>query len=89
MNKLAYAGMSINPEKCKFNCEKINYLGFQISKEGISPDPDLLSKISQVSAPTNKKELESFLGLANFYNRYLPKYSELIELFAHLRKKKQ
>ena len=87
MNKLAYVGMSINAEKCKFNCEKINYLGFQISRNGISPDPDLLSKISQVSAPTNKKELESFLGLANFYNRYLPKYSELIEPFAHLRKK--
>ena len=37
--------------------------------------------------PTNKKELESFLGLINFYSRYLPRYSEIIEPFAEMSKK--
>ena len=37
----------------------------------------------------NKKELESFLGLINFYNRYLPKYRELIEPFVEMCKKKK
>ena len=36
---------------------------------------------------TNKKELESFLGLINFYYRYLPRFSELIESFVEMRKK--
>ena len=65
----------------------INYLGFQILKQGISPDPNLLKKIEQVATLSNKKELESFLGLANFYSRYLTKYLELIGPFNDLKKK--
>ena len=65
----------------------INYMGFQISKQSISLDPNLLKKLEQVATPSNKKELESFLGLANFYSRYLQKYSELIKPFHDLRKK--
>ena len=38
--------------------------------------------------PTNKKELESFLGLINFYSRYLPWYCEVIEPFFEIPKKK-
>ena len=87
LKKLEDAGMSINKEKCKFNCESINYLGLQISKDGISPDPNLLNKIARVSTPTNKKDLESFLGLVNFYSRYLHKYSDLVEPFSEVRKK--
>ena len=87
MKKLQDAGMSINEEKCEFNCESISYLGLQISKEGISPDPTLLNKIARVSTPTNKKELESFLGLVNFYSRYLHKYSDLVEPFSGIRRK--
>ena len=37
--------------------------------------------------PKNKKELESFLGLINFYSRYLPRYNELIESYAEMHKK--
>ena len=41
-----------------------------------------------MATPTNKKELESFLRLVNFYRRYAPKYTDLTEPFANLRKKK-
>ena len=87
LKRLQDAGMTINEEKCIFNCESISYLGLQISKDGISPDPSLLNKIASVSTPTNKKELESFLGLVNFYSRYLHKYSDLVEPFSEIRKK--
>ena len=40
----------------------------------------------KMEKPTNKKELESFLGLINFYSRYLPRYSELIEPFVEMSK---
>lgn len=78
--------MTINEKKCVSNCSKISFLGYSISKEGISPDQALIEKILKVATPTNKKELES-LGLVNFYRRYLPKYTDLTELFANLRKK--
>ena len=76
--------MTINRDKYKLDCEKISYLGYQISREGISPDERLTNKITKMEKPTNKKELEPFLGLINCYSRYLPRYSELIEPFAEM-----
>lgn len=61
----------------------------KIFKDEISPDTNLIKKIAELSTPTNKKELKSFLRLANIYSRYLPKYCELIESFAELQKKQQ
>ena len=68
---------------------KISYLGYQISREGKSPDERLTNKIAKMENPPNKKELESFLGLINFYSRYLPRYSELIEPFVEMREKRR
>ena len=61
--------MTINRDKCKLDSEKISYIGYQISREGIFPDEMVTNKIAK---PVNKKELKSFLGLINFYSRYLP-----------------
>ena len=80
--------MSINRDKCKLDCETISYLRYQISEKGISLDERLTNKIAKMDKLTNKKELEYFLGLINFYSRYLPRYSELIQSFVEMRKKK-
>ena len=74
--RLKQAGMTINRNKCKLDSEKISYLGYQISREGISPDKRLTNKIAKMEKPMNKKELESYLRLINFYSRCLPRYSE-------------
>ena len=70
------------------NNSKISFSGYSISKEGISPDQALIEKILKVATPTNKKELESFWGLVNFYRRYVPEYTDLTELYANLMGKK-
>ena len=72
-------------KKCLNDSSKISFLGYTISKEGISPDQELMKK--KKATPPNKKELESFLGLMNFYRQYVPKYTDLTEPFANLRKK--
>ena len=76
-----------NKDKCKVDCEKISYLGYQISSEVISPDKRLTNKIVKMEKPINKKELESFLELINFCSRYLPRYCKLIEPFAEMHEK--
>ena len=78
--------MTINRDKCKLDCEKISYLGYQISREGISSEKRLTNKIAKMEKPMNKKELESIWGLIVFYSRYIPRYSELTEPFAEMRK---
>ena len=75
LNRLRDAGMTINTKKCVTNSEVISFLGYSISKEGISPDKVLIEKILKVATPKNKIELESFLGLVNFYRKYVPKYT--------------
>ena len=88
LRRLKQAGMTINRDKCKLECEKIFYQGYQISRVGISPDERLTSKIPKMEKPTKKKELESFLGLIDFCCRYLPRYGELTEPFIEMRKKR-
>ena len=60
---LKQAGMTINRGKYRLDCEKISYLGYQISTEGICPDERLTNKIAKMEKSTNRKELESFLVL--------------------------
>ena len=83
MNRLRNAGKTI---KCVNNRSKISFLGYTISQKGISLNKDLIEKILKIATPANKKELESFLGLVNFYRRCAPKYKERTESFAYLRK---
>ena len=87
LNKLNEAKMSINKDKCELNCDKVSYLGYQILKDGISPNERLTSKIAEMSTPKNTKELESSLRLTNFYGKYLPRYCDLMVQFAKSRKK--
>ena len=74
--------------KCKLVSKNISSPEYQISGEGISPDERRTNKIAKMEKPS-KKELESFLELINFYNRYLPRCSELTEPFVEIRKKKK
>ena len=52
------------------------FCGYSFSKEGIAPDPKHVEKIKKnAKAPTNNKQLEAFVGLANFYGRMIPDFA--------------
>ena len=65
----------MNVEKCVSECDSIKFLGYIFSAGKITPNPDLASKIANASRPSSLKELESFLGLANFYGRFIPNFA--------------
>nr|XP_047146105.1 uncharacterized protein K02A2.6-like [Hydra vulgaris] len=62
-------------------------VGFELSEKGVTADSNLVSKILGISPPNNKKELESFIGLINFYSRHIDKYAEIFLPLNNLRKK--
>ena len=58
-------------EKCEFEKTTIKYLGIVISENRVSMDPVKIASVQEWPTPTNKKEVQSFLGFTNFYHRFI------------------
>lgn len=78
---LSKAGLKLASQKCEFFCKEIKYLGHVINKDGLHTNPDKVNEIKKLPSPTNVKELQSFLGMVNFYRRFIPEMSTLLSHF--------
>jgi Reverse transcriptase (RNA-dependent DNA polymerase) len=65
-------GLQINPAKCVFAVAEVDFLGHRVSAAGISPLPKHVEALQRLPVPTDVKGLQRFLGLINFYHRFLP-----------------
>ncbi|GFW24855.1 hypothetical protein TNCV_1961201 [Trichonephila clavipes] len=90
--RLDYYGLTIKPSKCTFGVDSLKFLGFQVSSEGISPFPDRVNAIQNFPRPNTLTQLCRFLGMYNFYRRFIPKAAHilalLIKFLGHTNKKK-
>ncbi|XP_078518962.1 uncharacterized protein LOC144784162 [Lissotriton helveticus] len=64
-------GLTAEHEKCKFACKSVSYLGHEITGEGISPKKELLNAIEDSPVPSNRNKVRSFLGLSEFYAKFI------------------
>jgi hypothetical protein len=64
-------GLTLKATKCEFHTHKMEYLGYIIAPEGISMDPKKVRVVEEWKEPTNVKGVQSFLGFANFYRRFI------------------
>jgi hypothetical protein len=55
-----------------FGQSELHYLGHLVSSAGIRPLPSRIEAIANVPVPTSKVELQHFLGMVNFYQRFMP-----------------
>ena len=67
---------SVNWDKSKFLQTEIHFLGFIITPEGILANPDKVEAIMRFPKPKNIKQLQSFLGLCNFYRKFQKNYAQ-------------
>ena len=65
------------PSKCTFFTDTVEYLGHIIGPDGIKPNPALVKAIVEFPQPHTLKELQSFLGLANYYRKFIKNYSKI------------
>jgi hypothetical protein len=63
--------------KCSFFVDTIEYLGFIVGPDGVKPNPDLISALERFPRPHTLKELQSFLGLANYYRKFVDSFSKI------------
>lgn len=74
--RLREYSLVLNPKKCVFGQPEVKFLGYMISKEGTRPLPDRVADILSYKRPTSAKGLRQFLGMLNFYRRFIPRASD-------------
>ncbi|KAL0368286.1 UNVERIFIED_CONTAM: Transposon Tf2-12 polyprotein [Sesamum calycinum] len=76
-------------EKCEFCCEKITFLGHVISQGQIQMDRKKVQAVMDWGIPSKMADLRSFLGLANYYRRFIKGYSKIVNPLTDLLRKDQ
>jgi transposase InsO family protein len=75
LERLREHGLYAKPEKCEFDRDTVEWLGFVISPTGVSMDAAKVRTVLDWATPTSVKDVQRFLGFANFYRRFIKDYS--------------
>ena len=75
-DRLKQFNLKIKPKKCQFFDTSVLFLGHILSAKGISANPEKVEKVRTWPVPRNIKEVQSFLGLASYYRRFIDKFAE-------------
>ncbi|BHF72298.1 hypothetical protein SprV_0401536200 [Sparganum proliferum] len=77
-DRLDKFGVVINPSKCVLGVPSLEFLGHQVDSEGLRPLPSKVDTVRNFPPPTSKRQLQRFLGMVNFYRRFLPNCADLM-----------
>ncbi|XP_056589597.1 uncharacterized protein K02A2.6-like [Triplophysa dalaica] len=87
LERLEDCGLRLKRGKCKFLEKEVNFLGHKVDATGIHPVPEKVQAVQDTMVPSSVSELKAYLGLLNFYNRFLPNLSTLLAPLHRLLKK--
>jgi RNase H-like domain found in reverse transcriptase/Reverse transcriptase (RNA-dependent DNA polymerase) len=85
---LREAKLKLKGKKCQFFLQEVSFLGHIVTPDGIKPDPAKIEKILNFKTPTNLKQVQSFLGLASYYRRFIKDFSKIAHPLIELTKGK-
>ena len=77
-------GLKLNKDKFKLPQTEVKYMGSILTAEGLRPDPEKVSAITNMKRPENVKAVQRFIGLATYLSRFLPHLSETCESLRRL-----
>jgi hypothetical protein len=80
-------GILLKPSKCEFHITETEFLGYIVSTTGLKMSPNKVKEVLEWKQPTIVKEMQSFLGFANFYRRFIKNYSKIAASLIELTKK--
>lgn len=76
-DRLREADLKLQPKKCKFAADRVEYLGHYFSNTGIEVNPDKIEAVKSFPKPKTQKNVRAFLGLCNYYRKFIAGFSEL------------
>lgn len=86
-SRLENAGLTLKPSKCSFTLQKVHYLGHVITKDGVQVDVTKTDAVKSFPTPKCTKDVRSFLGLCNYYRKFIKNYSTIISPLTSLLRK--
>lgn len=87
--RLREANLKLKPKKCTFFQDEIKYLGHLVSEKGVRCDTEKTEAIRNWPRPKNVPDIRSFLGLASYYRKFIPSFSEISFPLNQLTRKNQ
>ena len=89
LKRLEDCGFRLKKTKCNFMAKSVEYLGHQVDRHGIRALPDKVEAITKAPPPKNVQELRSFLGLLNYYGKFVRNLSSILHPLNQLLKDQQ
>ena len=72
LKRLQDNGLILKPDKCDFGTNSVTFLGHEISPSGVKPLQSKVDAVQKFPTPSTVKQLQEYLGMVNFYHRFLP-----------------
>ena len=89
LNVCQKEGLVLNSKKLELRRERVTFFGAEYSAQGMHPDPKKVQGITEMTAPKDKQQLQSFLGMVNYMGTFIPNLSHHTELLRAMLKKGQ
>ena len=87
LERLLQAGLQLDVEKCEFNVTEVKYLGLIITTDRVRMDLDKIVAIQDWKTLENVKDVQAFIGFANFYRRFIQGFSKVATPLQNLTRK--
>ena len=77
LNRAREHGLKIGAEKIQYKKTSVKFFGLQFTTDGHKPTDKKVQDVQMMPQPKNLKQLQSFLGMVNYFNRYSPRLAEI------------
>ena len=86
LRRLQTNGLAVSAEKCVWRVAEVEFLGYIIGRDGIKMSAEKVEAVLEWKSPSSLTEVQSFLGFANFYRRFIQNYSQVARPLTELTK---
>ena len=75
--RIRSGGLKLRPDKCSFLQKNVRYLGHIVGVDGLQVDPEKVEKVASWPVPQSPKQIQQFLGFANYYRRFIQGFANV------------